>query len=189
MPADGWQSTAGGLHRVPEHPFAALAPVLGSVPRLRPPLCTLGWSPALLSLGYGTISPWRSTQRWGWAVGLSCAGQALLHKTSLSKVSCKSPGRGQGQAPAARGGGALGGLPTFAVSISLCRSLPAPPGREGNMAEGAGVLYFAPYFILRLFLGSLPDLVPSTLYSLWCQDAALSHCRRLAGQHNSKILL
>lgn len=34
----------------------------------------------------------------------------------------------------------LGGLPTFAVSLSLHRSLPAILGSEGNMAERQAVL-------------------------------------------------
>lgn len=49
----------------------------------------------------------------------------------------------------------LGGLPTFAVSLSLHRSLPAILGSEGNRAERPAVLYFLPtlYFkgLFRFF--------------------------------------
>ena len=48
-----------------------------------------------------------------------------------------------------RGDGTLGGLPTFAVSLSLHRSLPDILGSEGNMAKRPAVLYFLPILYFK----------------------------------------
>lgn len=82
--------------------------------------------------------------------------------------------------------GASGGLSTFTVSISLCRSLPATLGREGNMAESSSTI-LCPILYFKVLFGLFPWLSPQC--SIYFIVPRLdTHCPT-AGQCRSKMLI
>ena len=76
-------------------------------------------------------------------VGHGCTGPA--HGT----CSAKDLAGGKTRHPLSGVVGGTDGLPTFAVSLSLHRFLPAMLGREDNMSERAVIPYFAPILYFK----------------------------------------